>query len=227
MGLGRVREFRSHEGGTANAGDRVQVIQVLLAGQGGDDARDPRVQYCHELGQVVDLVEVVPAHPGVMLADVSVQSRDECSDLAPGGAGGQFGEYLRVTFAADQRLEDAPGTDPDHVRQDAGQFHAGVFEWVCRDAVRRLSAPVGVTSVLNADDDDLSRALIDLVDDPEVASSRAVQALKLQPERLAHPIWILGERAVAELDDGASDLFWQLGLRALGSRAPCNVEGHD
>lgn len=81
--------------------------------------------------------------------------------------------------------------------------------------------------MFNADDDDLGLCVIDLVDDPEVAASRAVQALKLQSKRLAHAVWILGERAVAEFDDGASDLFWQPDLRALGSRAPGNVEGHE
>jgi hypothetical protein len=67
-------------GELADPRDRVQVIQVLL--MVCESLRDPLAQGVDEGAEVVDLIEVVPDHKGVVLGEVSIQRLDQFRYLA-------------------------------------------------------------------------------------------------------------------------------------------------
>lgn len=73
--------------------------------------------------------------------------------------------------------------------------------------VERLSGSVGVGTMFDRDDGDQCFFIADAIDDPKVAASCTVQTLELQTEPLADAMWVIRERAVAELDHRARDLL--------------------
>ena len=64
-----------------------------------------------------------------------------------------------------------------------------------------LPRPIDVRAVVDANDEDASLGFIDPIDDPVCTATRAVVALKLEQERLAHTVGVLHERPCHELDD--------------------------
>jgi hypothetical protein len=73
--------------------------------------------------------------------------------------------------------------------------------------VRELVPPVRAPSVLGAVDEDDVRVVVDLVDHPELAAARGVQALELTPQRCAGPLWVLGDRAEDRFENGPAHLL--------------------
>lgn len=50
------------------------------------------------------------------------------------------------------------------------------------------------------------RVLIDLVDHPELTASSRAEPVKLAPERLPCPVWVLGDRPEDRFDDCSATL---------------------
>ncbi len=108
-------------GGAVGAG-------ALGGGDPGDQFLDPGGELADLAGQGVDLVQQHPGQLGVMAVEPAGERLDQAVVLGPHPAAGQAGQHLRVTFAADQRLQhvaDRPGIQLAGHRRDLDQ---GVFQ---------------------------------------------------------------------------------------------------
>jgi hypothetical protein len=137
--------------GTPNPGDRVEVGDVLLPLGVRHDCGDPGIQGHEQAGQMVDLIEIVATHVGVVLGEGSIQGSDQLRDLAAGAAHGQISQHHGVTFPLDQRLQDPARADPGQRRQDTGQFHTGVLQLLFQP----LDLPAAFTGDLGASPGDI------------------------------------------------------------------------
>jgi hypothetical protein len=63
--------------------------------------------------------------------------------------------------------------------------------------------------VIDGQDSDDTRAIVDPVHDAEVTPAGAVIALEVESKRVAHSMRVLGQPAVDELDTGSRDLLRQ------------------
>ena len=80
----------------------------------------------------------------------------------------------------------------------------------CRVALGDKSATaVDLAAVVDREDDDNTRLVVDLIDESVVATVRAVLALQLEAKLVADAPWVVGESSVGELDNGRADLLGQ------------------
>jgi len=78
-----------------------------------------------------------------------------------------------------------------------------IAEW---ESSAPSAGPIDVASVIDGEHRHDVKAIVDLIDDPEVTSPSAVLALQIEPERSADASGVLGQTAVHELDAGRRDL---------------------
>jgi hypothetical protein len=72
--------------------------------------------------------------------------------------------------------------------------------------------------MIDPQDPDLSRFVVDLVDHSIRASPSGPEPFQLAAQRVANALWIVGERSQHELHDGRRRFLGQSGKTTLGRR---------
>ena len=93
-------------GQRADAGDRGQ--QVPGGAKGRHHRLDLRVQLRDHRLQVIDVVQVQPAHQRVVLAEAALQRHRQVRDLRPHPADRQLRQHLRAALPVNERLDHRP-----------------------------------------------------------------------------------------------------------------------
>jgi hypothetical protein len=107
-------------------------MTVVVGGVGGGDRGDQFVDAAGELvdlsGQRVDLVEHDPGEFAVVVVELSGERFDQVGVFGFHPSPGQAGEGVRVSFAADERLDHVPGGHRVQGGRDRRHFDQRVFQ---------------------------------------------------------------------------------------------------
>lgn len=113
----------------------------------------------------------------------------------------ETGHFAKVVLARQvEVLPDRPSLN----------WHSAMAGWTSS------SAPVDVGSMIDECDGDAMFCLVDAVEDAEVAAARAVQTGQFEVQCATHPLGVVCQASIDELDDGGGDLLGQPREVALG-----------
>lgn len=112
--------------GDADPGDLIELADLSFIGT--DRGFDRGAHLGDVGGHGVDAVEHLGAQQRVVVLEMAGQRLTELTDLRTEPAAGQFSQDLGVALPGDQRSQDGPAGDPEHVRGHYGEFDLRVLE---------------------------------------------------------------------------------------------------